>query len=127
MNNSQQNKVLLIEVKKTLDQQEELISFPIQSRLTQARFHAIDQGILNNSFHAYSHHFLFKKIATSFTLVLMLSVLFVTSGLYILIQNDFVIPAYNATNSIKTVGSSEDNEDTKEEVDVYQWLYEHYG
>lgn len=129
MNNSQQNKVLLNEMKKMLDEQESQLGFPIQSKLTQARFHAIDRGFLNSSHSVYNKQFVQNKLGVaSLVLAMIVSLgLFASySSTYSHTFNPLQIssPVPQNQNKMRTVESSED---TKEEVDIYDWLYEQYG
>ena len=129
MNNSQQNKVLLNEVKNVLDAQEALLDFPVQSRLTQARFHAIDRGFLNKSRSTYKAPLVRSKLgvvsALAVIMIIVLSLFINFSLFYSHSSNPLLIsPMPKNQDQIKTVESSED---TKEEVDIYDWLYEHYG
>jgi len=129
MKNSQQNKVLLSELKKTLDKQESQLGFPIQNKLTQARFHAIDRGFLNRSHSVYNKQFVQNKVGYASLAITMI----ISLGL-------FASYSSNSTRSFETFQLSspipqnpdkmrtvESSEDTKEEVDIYDWLYEQYG
>ncbi len=129
MSNSQQNKVLLNEVKKTLDDLENQLDFPIQSKLTQARFHAIDRGFLNSSHSVYNKQFAVNKLGiASLVLTMVVSLGFFASysstSNYTSNPLQISLPVPQNKNDMRTVESSED---TKEEVDIYDWLYEQYG
>ena len=135
MKNSHEDKVLLSEVKRALDKELEALDFPVQSRLTQARFHAIDKGLLSNNF-TNRKSYLVQSIAAVCVLAFV-----VTFGL-MLTSNDLDKYNYNISKKDQvspvlinkgdeTVESSEDvredTEDTKEEIEIYNWLYDHYG
>lgn len=132
MNNSQQNKVLLSEVKKSLDEEESQLGFPIQSKLTQARFHAIDHGFLNRSQSVYNRQFAQNKLGFA---SLAMTVI-VTLGLFTS-YNSISTPTFKAETlqvsspvvpqDLDELRTAESSEDTKEEVDIYDWLYEQYG
>ena len=132
MNNSQQNKVLLSEVKKVLDEQEGQLGFPIQSKLTQARFHAIDRGFLNRSQSVYNRQFAQNKLGfASLAMTLIVSLGLFTS------YNSISTPSVEAETlhisspvspqDLDKLRTAESSEDTKEEIDIYDWLYEQYG
>lgn len=129
MSNSQQNKVLLNEVKKALDEQESQLGFPIQSKLTQARFHAIDRGFLNSSHSVYNKQFVQNKLRVASLAITMVISLGLFASYSSISNHDFnplqiSSPVPQNQNKLRTVESSED---TKEEVEIYDWLYEQYG
>ncbi len=129
MNKPHENEVLLSEVKKALDHQLETLDFPVQSRLTQARFHAIDKGLLSSTFkdHRYS---LARGVALGGALVL--AFVFTLSSTHHYSGKKTIhadLRGHSTPNLIDNgkVRTVESSEDTKEEIEIYNWLYEQYG
>ncbi len=130
MNRSDENKVLHEEVKRTLDNQVDLLDLPIRSRLTQARFHAIDRGLLSSN-NWFNHN---KNIISYFTgdrlssgrRVVLSGVTFVGAiALTFLISSNIESQLISANKMVSLVPVQ--SEDTKEEIEIYHWLFEHYG
>ena len=126
MNKTEENKVLLAEVKKTLDDQVHSLDFPTRSRLTQARFHAIDHGSLSNrtSFTG-GRKLVYQSIA-------LVSIVAATLTLLINVQTSLSPADEGAISSSPPIDAGEmetvnSNEDTLEDIEIYNWLYEHYG
>ncbi len=125
MNRSDEDKALLEDMKKVLDEQVGTLGFPIRSRLTQARFHAIDRGLLKSStrFSDYGRMALSGAVlAAVFTLTSLVALNMqdqATSNKEI----SSLLPEVNQ-GSINTLNA---HKDTKEEIEIYNWLFDHYG
>ncbi|MEE9336752.1 MAG: hypothetical protein V3U87_01615 [Methylococcaceae bacterium] len=125
MNNSHEDKILLSEAKKALDRQVQSLDFPIRSRLTQARFHAIDHGSLttSNGFLHGSHLSLRGAVVAS----VLASVFIITMLTQVPNKQSPLLSEINQlpeVNQQKTVKSSVD---TQEDIEIYNWLYDRYG
>ncbi len=125
MNRLNEHKALYEDVKKVLDKQVDSLDFPVQSRLTQARFHAIDHGLLrsSNSFTDYGRMALSGAVlAAVFTLTSLIA-LNMQAQAPSNKEISSLLPEVNQ-GSMNALNASED---TKEEIEIYNWLLDHYG
>jgi hypothetical protein len=119
MHNSHEDKILLSEVKKTLDRQVQSLDFPIRSRLTQARFHAIDHGFLTSSKDFLNDRHLSLRGAAAVSV--LASVFIITMLTQAPNQETPLLPEADQQKTVKS------SVDTQEDIEIYNWLYDRYG
>lgn len=118
------DKALLDEVRYQLDLQVDELDFSIKSRLRQSRFHAIDHGALS-SFHMGKWDYL-KRGALAVGVLLVLNIVVINSyQLYLL--HAMPTDASVLTKPEDEPKGSGGSQDTQEEIELYNWLYKHYG
>ncbi len=119
MHNSDEDKILLSEVKKTLDRQVHSLDFPIRSRLTQARFHAIDHGFLtSNKGFLSDRHLSLRGAAAASVFASVFMIIMLTQ------MPNQETPLLSEADQQETVKSFVD---TQEDIEIYNWLYDRYG
>ncbi len=127
MKNLPHNKVVLGDIRKTLDQQVNLIDFPTRSRLRQARFYAIDHGLMSKRSNLLNlSQYAVRAVVAVYVFGITLMVVMNPFNASVLSDNNVApraLPLFDEAKMNILISS----DDTEEDIEIYNWLYERYG